>query len=82
MAETNEKRARVSRDKTRKGYMRGFSVILSCVKCGAAINVLRTSQRRERKNQKKKDKEKATTKNAFLKYLTIFLWKVFLTIFV
>lgn len=55
----NEKRERDRRHEKRKECMRGFNED-AIVKCGAAINVLRTSQGRER------DKEKATTRLLFL----------------
>lgn len=71
----NEKRERDRRhEKMKEECMRGFTVVSICVKCGAAINVLRTSQG-ERKGRER-DKAKATTR-LFFSILGYFLWKVF-----
>lgn len=54
----NEKRERDRRHEKRKEYMRGFSedaVVSICVKCGAAINVLRTSQRGRERDKRESD---------------------------
>lgn len=53
----NEKRERDRRHEKRKEYMRGFSedaVVSICVKCGAAINVLRTGHKSHTNQMTKK----------------------------